>query len=59
MQEIGIRHGLNSPGVTYQCDQGFLANRRGSCSDAQWTAIEALKASAPVLAELRRVLACA
>lgn len=50
--------GLNAPGVTYHCAQGFLANHRTAYSDAQWTAIEALKASAPVLGELRRVLVC-
>jgi hypothetical protein len=51
--------GLNAPGVTFRCDEGFLPNSRGRYSAAQWSAIEALKASASVTAELRGLLACA
>jgi hypothetical protein len=51
--------GLNAPGVTFRCDESFLPNSRGRYSAAQWSAIEALKASASVTAELRGLLACA
>ena len=51
--------GLNAPGITYRCDGGFLHNDAGRYSESQWSAIEALKASAPVAAELRRLLGCA
>jgi len=50
--------GLNPPGVSYHCEDGFAANNKSRYGASQWKAIEALKGSSDVLSEIRAVLGC-